>query len=622
MGVNNEFVSDSKKLLRDILKDDWGFKGFVLTDWLQTRSTVKAALAGLDVSMPGGNNNGFGQAMLDSVQKGFVPVSEIDDKVRRVLRVYQLTGVLDNRHHSIKVSLNTPEHQLVAQKIAEQGIVLLKNKHNLLPLSAEKTHNVLVIGPNADKYLCLPGMGGSSWMKPPYEITPLKGITNLLGKNKITYLSSDDLGGFQLIPNSAIKNEEGTNGFKAAYFTSGVTDAVVKRNDQTLDFMWEMRAPDPKINPDSFSRAQFTGKLIPPMDGKYTIRIIVNGIVRLYEGTLNGKLLASGDSRQTLRIASASVNLKKDEPFEIAIDYEKTPGDAAIRLEWELPDVSADKWKKVDDAAQKADAVIFVGGIDHSLDTEGRDRNDLIFPGAQENIINRLSKVNKNTVVVLINGSPLELGGWLPNIPAVIEAWYPGMEGGTAIANVLFGKVNPSGKLPFSWPKKLSETPSQLLGSENNDYVYYKDSLLVGYRYYDTKGKTPEFPFGFGLSYTTFNFSKVSIAKNADHITGRLILKNTGTKDGMEVIQVYVRPLKPSVSRPVHELKAFKKINLKKGAQQSVAFELGPDAFSYYDVMQKRWRVDPGMYEIQVGSSSRDIRTSAIINIKESSPKQ
>jgi beta-glucosidase len=323
-----------------------------------------------------------------------------------------------------------------------------------------------------------------------------------------------------------------------------------------------------------------------------------------------------------LRIASASVNLKKDEPFEIAIDYEKTPGDAAIRLEWELPDVSADKWKKVDDAAQKADAVIFVGGIDHSLDTEGRDRNDLIFPGAQENIINRLSKVNKNTVVVLINGSPLELGGWLPNIPAVIEAWYPGMEGGTAIANVLFGKVNPSGKLPFSWPKKLSETPSQLLGSENNDYVYYKDSLLVGYRYYDTKGKTPEFPFGFGLSYTTFNFSKVSIAKNADHITGRLILKNTGTKDGMEVIQVYVRPLKPSVSRPVHELKAFKKINLKKGAQQSVAFELGPDAFSYYDVMQKRWRVDPGMYEIQVGSSSRDIRTSAIINIKESSPKQ
>ncbi len=614
-GVNNEFVSDSKKMLTDILKNQWGFDGFVLTDWLQTRSTEKAALAGLDVSMPGGEDCGFGKPLLAAVNEGRIPETVIDDKARRILRIYNRIGLLDGRFSNNGTQVNTPAHQAVAEKVAEEGIVLLKNEHNVLPLEAGKIKKVLVIGPNADKYLCLPGAGGSSGIKPPHEITVLKGFINLLGDKKVQYLSSTELGGFQLIPNEAIKNPDGGRGFKASYFVNGKETPVLNRTDPEIDFMWEMKSPDASIDPNAFSKAHYEGSLIPPMDGKYTLRMIVNGIAKLYHGLIGGEQLAFGDSRQTLTVANASVTLHKGVPFEISIDYEKQPGDAAIRLEWELPEVPTEKLLLVDKAAQEADAVIYVGGIDHSMDTEGRDRKDITFPGAQENILNRLAKLNKNLIAVLINGSPLELGGWLPNVPAVVEAWYPGMEGGTAVSKIIFGSVNPSGKLPFSWPKKLSDVPCKVLGTENNDVVNYADSLMVGYRYYDTQNIQPEFPFGYGLSYTSFHYGKLKTFKKGSHVYAKLSVANTGTRDGAEVVQLYVKPLKPEVSRPVHELKAFKKVMLKKGEITDLTFDLGPEAFSYYNSSLKNWKVASGVYELQAGASSRDIRTSVRVVI-------
>ncbi|MDP9080773.1 MAG: glycoside hydrolase family 3 C-terminal domain-containing protein [Bacteroidota bacterium] len=614
-GVNNEFVSDSKKMLTDILKNEWGFDGFTMTDWLQTRSTEKAALAGLDVSMPGGKDCGFGTALLDAVKAGRVPESVIDDKVRRILRIYARVGALDDRDIKAGAKLNTPQHQLIALKASEEGIVLLKNKGNILPLDSNKIRNLVVIGPNADKKLCVPGAGGSSGIMPPFEITPLQGLKNILGNSRVHYISSEDLGGFQLIPEYAIISEDGKPGFNSAYFAKDQTNAVVKRSDPTLDFMWEMKSPDPKIDPKEFTHATFEGKIIPPMDGKYAIRVIVEGIATVYHGIKNRTQIAFADRNQTLHIAYASVDLKKDVPYEISIDYTKEAGDAGIRLEWELPEVPAQKWAEVDKVVKAADAVVFIGGIDHSMDTEGRDRKDLIFPGAQENLLNRLSKTNKNLVAILINGSPLELGGWLPNVPAVLEAWYPGMEGGKAISNVLFGKVSPSGKLPFSWPKKLSLSPSQVLGTENNEVVNYTDSLMVGYRYYDIKKLEPEFPFGFGLSYTTFSFKSLKVTRAGKQVIGSIQINNNGRFDGAEVMQVYVKPLKPSVFRPAHELKAFKKVHILTGKSQKVSFQLGPDAFSYYSVKKGKWVVDPGKYEVQVGASSRDIRATAYVTI-------
>jgi beta-glucosidase len=614
-GVNGEFVSDSKKMLTDILKNSWGFKGFVMTDWLQTRSTEKAALAGLDVSMPGGEDCGFGKTLLVAVQSGKVPVSIIDDKVRRVLRVYAQLGYLDAKKVPDKANLNTLANQSVARQVAEQGMVLLKNQNNTLPLTIEKIRNVLVIGPNADKRLCFPGAGGSSGISAPHEITPLQGIINFLGADRVKYLSSEDLGGFQVIPENAIENADGSRGFKAAYYIKGNDSAVINRVDSTIDFMWEMKSPDTKIAPNTFSKAIYTAKIIPPIDGKYTVRMIVNGVANMYHGSLHDDPIAFADSRQTLNIANASLELKKNVAYELTIIYEKMPGDAAIRLEWELPQAPKEKLANLDSLASAADAVIYVAGIDHSMDTEGRDRKYLSFPGAQENLLNHLARLNKNLVAILINGSPLELGGWLPNVPAVLEAWYPGMEGGVAIANVLFGKINPSGKLPFSWPKKLSDCPSQVLGTENENFVNYTDSLMVGYRYYDTKKIEPEFPFGYGLSYTRFKYQKLKVNIKSKVVSGSILLTNSGNYNGAEVVQVYLRPLHPNVYRPVHELKFFKKIKINKGQTGKVDFNLYADAFSYYDINQKKWEVDPGKYEIQVGSSSKDIRLKSLVVI-------
>ena len=606
-GVNGDFVSDSRVLLNGILKGRWGFDGLVMTDWLQTRSTEKAALAGLDVSMPGGVC-GFAAPLLDAVQAGRVPESVIDDKARRVLRVYARVGRLDQRPPAAGAALNTPAHQSVARRVATQGIVLLKNNRRLLPLHADHLKSVLVVGPSADKRFCVVGLGGSSWVQGPYELTPLAGIHRVLG-DKVQYLATDDLGGFQPIPSEMMQAVGGTPGFQTKYFARGSSDPVVQRVEPQVNFMWEMRSPDPKIPPDGF-RAQFIGRVIPPATGTYTLRIVAGGEAWLYVEEGGGAPVAVANRAAGRPSATAVVQMQKGKPFDLRIDYTRQPGDAAVSLTWEPPS-AAHAWAAVDAAARKADTVIVVGGIDHSLDSEGRDRTDMHFPPVQEELINRVARQNPKTVVVLINGSPLELGGWLPNVPAVVEAWYPGMEGGNAIADVLFGRVDPSGRLPFSWPKRLEDSPSHRLGTENNDEVDYKEKLLVGYRYYDTRNVAPQFPFGYGLSYTTFSFGPLHAIQKYGSVPVNLTVKNTGARDGIETVQIYVRPLRPSVSRPAHELKAFQKIALKAGQSRRVDFQLGPEAFSYFNAAKNRWQVDPGPYEIQAGVSSRQILSTA-----------
>lgn len=315
---------------------------------------------------------------------------------------------------------------------------------------------------------------------------------------------------------------------------------------------------------------------------------------------------------------SAIIDLAKGARCVLGIRYTRGHGDAFLHVEWSTPESQADEksWKRLESEARKADVVLFVGGLDLNLDTEGSDRRNILFPDLQQEAILRLAKANKNTVVALLNGSPLEIGGWLDKVPAVLECWYGGIEGGTAVASVLTGKINPSGRLTFSWPKAYVRTPKAKLGWENKDYIIYSDSLMVGYRYYDTVGDEPQFPFGYGLSYTSYKHDDLAVTRAADGFKGSLIVSNTGSRDGKEVVQVYVRPLTPSVSRPVHELKAFKKVAVPAGGDAKVEFSLGPDAFSFYDVHSGEWKVDPGRYLIEVGSDSRHILLSEEITVK------
>lgn len=607
-GVNGDFVSDSKVLLQDTLKDKWRFDGMVLTDWLQTRSTEKAAFAGLDISMPGGDCL-FAQPLLNAVQAGRVPMSVIDDKARRVLRVYANVGLLSHRNLAEGAQRNTKEHQAIAQQVATEGIVLLKNDRKFLPLDPAAVKNILVLGPSADRRFCLGGLGGSSWVQGPYEVTPLAGLRAVLG-DKVQYVATDNLGGYEPIPIGALESINGSRGFAARYFSKDATKPEVEKTEPQLSFMWEMRGPDPKVAPDGF-RAEFIGRINPPVTGEYAIRVNAGGAAKIYVGESGDDPLAVASRADGRPSATALVRMQQGKPVTLRIEYTREPGDASLSLQWQTP--LSPQWKVIDEAVKKAETVVVVGGIDHSLDTEGWDRPDMHFPADQQNLINRVAKLNPRTIVVLINGSPLELGGWLGHVPAVLEAWYPGMNGGNAISDVLFGVVDPSGRLPFSWPKKLEDAPSRRLATQNNDVVNYQEGLMVGYRYYDTKGVKPEFPFGFGLSYTTFSFGKLTAAKAEDGVTVKLQVKNTGTRAGSETIQVYVRPLKPSVSRPVHELKAFTKIAQKPGESQPMEFKLSADAFSVFNPTTNQWQLDPGEYEIQAGTSSRNILSSARI---------
>jgi beta-glucosidase len=618
-GVNYEFVSDSRKMLTDILKNKWNFQGFVMTDWLQTRSTEKAAFAGLDLSMPGGDKCQFGTRLLEAVKAGKVSVAVIDEKVRRILSAYEKVGLLDNKDITKGARYDTPEHHQVAREVAEQGVVLLKNEKNALPLDKTKIKRILVTGPNADKRFCVLGMGGSSWIESSYEITALKGLQNLLGKDKVTFISSDDLGGFSLIPADCLKAKD-ASGYNAQYFEKGNDKPVTTRVEPNLDFMWEMRSPDKAILVENFREARFDTEIIPPADGKYTLRIIAGGgTVWAYKDIFAGAPIAVADPTRGEGTVTANIDLKKGVPYRLCLVYTKGSGDAAIRVEWETPQsgLSNGKLAKIDAVAKKTDAVIFVGGIDNSLDTEGCDRKSLTFPMAQEKLIDHLSKINKNTSVVLVNGSPLEIGGWLPNVRSVVEAWYPGMEGGSVIADVLFGKTNPSGRLSFTWPKKLEDSPCKKLGYEDNDVILFNDSLMVGYRYYDTKNVEPQFPFGYGLSYTTFQYSGLNVQNVGEgKVQGSVKVKNTGKRDGDEVVQVYVKPVNPSVFRPAHELKFFKKITLKAGEEKTVEFTLDKDAFSYYDVHIGDWTLDKCQYEIEVGQNSRSILLNKPVSLK------
>ena len=260
-GVNGDFVSDSRTLLNGTLKGEWGFDGLVMTDWLQTRSTEKAALAGLDVSMPGGAC-GFAAPLLEAVKAGRVPESVIDDKARRVLRVYARIGLLDKRALAAGAALNTPAHQAVARRVATEGIVLLKNSGRMLPLDPSDPKSVLVLGPSADKRFCVVGLGGSSWVQGPYEVTPLAGIRRVLG-DRVQYLATDDLGGFQPIPADMMQPVNGTPGFQTKYFAPGGNDAAVQRVEPQVNFMWEMRSPDPKIPPPASAPSSWAGSSRP-----------------------------------------------------------------------------------------------------------------------------------------------------------------------------------------------------------------------------------------------------------------------------------------------------------------------------------------------------------------------
>ena len=507
MGAYNlykgQHACHNQYLLNDILKGEWGFDGVVVSDWGGVHDTDQAITNGLDMefgSWTDGLSNGASNAYdnyyladpyLERIQSGKAGTKELDDKVRRILRLAFRTTMDRNRPYG---AMRSPEHYDAARKIGEAGIVLLQNNGNLLPIDLAKTKKIAVIGENAVKMMTVGG--GSSSLKVQREISPLDGIRNRVG-----------------------------NRAEVVYARGYVGDA----------------------------------------SGEY------NGVV-------------SGQ------------NLKDDRsPEELIAE--------AVRV------------------AGEADYVIFIGGLNKSAhqDCEDSDRTGLGLPYGQDRVITELVKTNQNLVVVNVSGNAVAMP-WIKEVPAVLQAWFLGSEAGNAIAAVLMGDVNPSGKLPFTFPARLEDVPVHQLGeypgSEKvGDIVNekYNEGIFVGYRWADKQKKAkPLFPFGHGLSYTTFEYGKPVDDKKTmtadDTITFTVTVKNTGDREGQEVVQLYISDKKSSLPRPVKELKGFKKVKLAPGEEQKVSFTVAKDALSFFDDAKHEWIAEPGKFEAVIAASAADIR--------------
>ena len=604
-----EFCSQNRYLLTDVLRNEFGFNGFVISDWDAVHSCVPSAQAGLDLEMPGPPIY-FGDSLLIAVKEGKIPESLIDEKVMNILRVSIKLGLLDDPSKMPKGELGTEAHKMLSRKISEQSIVLLKNKDKFLPLDEKKIKTIAVLGPKAEEASV--GGGGSSEVFANDSVSLLEGLRNLLGDDvKIKFMNGIKfVTEFPAIEAEYLYQPDGiTHGLIGEYYNNVHFEGkpVLTRVDKDVNFDWGQGSPDPKIHKDGFS-VRWKGKLKAPATGIYKLGINSNDGSKLF---VNGKLFIHNWGNHGAKMRNAPLYMKKGEMFDIVIEYFETGNSASMKFEWEKEKTPVFD-KRVLDVAKGADVVLIAAGVTKIFECEGFDRESMHLPGAQDQMIKAVAKVNPNTVVILTNGTPVDMRPWLDDVPAVIEAFYPGQEEGNALAEILFGKVNPSGKLPVTFPKKYEDNPAYKFYPGKNSVITYREGIYVGYRYYDTKHVEPQFPFGYGLSYTTFKYSGLKLDKKEMDKDGTInvsfTVTNTGGMDGDEVAQLYIHDVRSSVDRPYKELKGFKRVSLKKGESKTVSLRIDKSALSFYDVKSKSWVAEPGKFDVLVGSSSKDIK--------------
>ncbi len=504
--VNSTYNAENMPLLHDVLQNEFGFKGFVISDWGSTYSTVPTVNAGMDLEMPGGqrmrdwmarpetqksgNSDGWltTEKVLAEVKAGHISEATLNDNVSRILRILFMSGIFDHPHMG-GGEVDTPDQRAVALQGATEGIVLLRNQGDILPIDTTKIHSIAVIGPNAA--VARTGGGGSSLVRPKHAVAPLDGIKERAG-NAVTVMYALGVG----------------------------------------------------------------------MEGE-------------------------------------------------------NPAD-------DTPEARAKSIKEAADAAAHSDVAIVVVGRYNKIESEGFDLKTMDLPASQDDLIEAVEKANAHTIVVLNTGDPVTMKKDIEQAPALLDMFYGGEEAGHALAAILFGDANPSGKLPISMPKRFEDSPAYGHYPGENLIVDYAEGIYVGYRYYDTKNVEPAFPFGFGLSYTKFEYSNLHVAEVAEiggpqtsrAYSATLNVKNTGTRAGTEVIQLYIHDAHSKVDRPVHELKGFGRLTLNPGETKLAHFTISRDALSYWSPEKKDWVAEPGEFEVQIGASSRDIRLRAKLMLK------
>lgn len=613
--LNGTACSSNKWLLTDKLKDEWKFKGFVISDAnavggeLVLHKTAKdyaesgthAINAGMDVIFQ--TDISHAALFYPAFANGLVDHKRLDDAVSRVLRAKFELGLFDHPYvpEQIDEQALFTKGQELTRKVAEESFVLLKNEQQTLPLS-RALKRIAIFGPDAIEAR-LGGYSGPGFQK----VSILEGLLEKTGESvKIFYSEGASRNDRSLeVISTTYLESNGAPGLTARYFNHPELNGepACERRDETVDFHWTLYAPAEQLQTDHYS-VRWTGELIAPESGEFRIGLEGNDGFRLY---LDDKLLIDRWDKQSYHTDLANHSFTKGKKYAIRIEFHETQGEGKIKLLWNAT-VKTD-WKqeiaKSVKIAKKSDVAIVVAGI-----TEGefQDRASLKLPGHQEALIRALNETGTPVIVLIVGGSAVTMENWIDETEAVAMLWYPGQEGGHAVADFLFGEINPSGKLPVTFPVNEAQLP----------LVYNHQPTGRGNDYNNLSGQ-PLFPFGFGLSYTQFTYSDIHVENptlsKTEKTRVHFILKNTGKYDGDEIVQLYIKDVLSSVVRPVQELKGFQRIHLKAGEEKEISFEITPDLLEQLDNDLKPV-VEPGTFRIMIGSSSRDLPLKANLEVK------
>ena len=614
--LNNVFCSSHKELLIDILKEEWNFPGYVVSDWGAALDTVGNANGGLDCEMPGPAKS-WGDNLIKAVNEGKVDEEMVDDKVRRILRVAEFTGRLDNPEEQPERTNDLEEDHALIRRSGSDGMVLLKN-NSLLPLKVEKLEKLAVIGPNALKGQYLGG--GSAALNPHYVVHPLEGISSAVGSNvDVSFAKGCHTHKFlPPIPSNLFK---GKKGYKVEFYDGQEFEGspIETKNLEGGKF-WALggfgldivsTAKKPSLS------VRFSGILKPEINGEYDFEIFSIGPSKL--SIDNEELIDNWSSQEPgdaffgmgSKAKRGQKILEAGNEYSIQIEYKWEGRFPAVQIGMLAPD-EHDLMEAAVSLAHESDAAILIVGTNSDWETEGNDRDSLQLPLRQNELIEKVCEANKNTVVILNTGSPCEMP-WNDKADAILQCWFPGQEFGNSLADIIFGDVNPSGKLPTTFPVKLEDTPAFRTYPGKDLQMDYEEGLYIGYRWYEKEKILPLYPFGHGLSYTSFDYSNFRAIppKGTSSVAAfEVNITNTGSVQGKEVVQCYSSVQNSKIDRPLKELKKFQKIDLAPGESKKIIFEVNERDLSYWNEETKTWQVEPAQYIFELGSSSEDIRGS------------
>lgn len=612
--LNNVPCTLNSWLLQKVLRRDWGFQGYVVSDCggpsllVNAHKYVKTKEAAATLSIKAGldlecGDDVYDEYLLNAYKQYMASEADIDSAAYHVLTARMKLGLFDGveRNPYAKISpsvIGSKEHQTVALNAARECIVLLKNQKNMLPLNVKKLKSIAVVGINAGK--CEFGDYSGAPVVEPVSI--LQGIKNRVGdKVKVVYAPwKSAVDGLELI-----QGENFPEGLRAEYFDNTRLEGTPKeRKEGWINFEPANQAPDPFL-PKSPLSIRWTGKLRPTISGRYTFSFTSDDGCRL---RINNEMLIDAWNGHSVSTDSASIYLEAGKDYQLQAEYYDNRDYAIAKLQWKVPQIGKatrlDLYGEAGKAVRECETVVAVMGINKSIEREGQDRYDIQLPADQREFLQEIYKVNPNIILVLVAGSSLAVNWENEHLPAIVNAWYPGEQGGTAVAEVLFGDYNPAGRLPLTYYKSLEQLPAfdDYDITKGRTYQYFKKDVL--------------YPFGYGLSYTTFKYSNLKVDDAGKTVNVSFTLKNTGKRAGDEVAQVYVRlPEIAGSTQAIRQLKGFRRVALKAGESRKVEITLDKEQLRYWDEKQACFVVPQGSFTFMVGASSGDIRLENTTNL-------